>query len=58
MRLFKVQSFSFPSISSDEIFGEKLGKEKAEELAKTLVQGTWTHDYPLTPKNFKNLESQ
>ena len=32
--------------------------KQLEELAKTLVQGTWTHDYPLAPKNFKNLESQ
>jgi len=32
---------------------EKLGRAKAEKLAKTLVYGTWTHDYPLTPKNSK-----
>jgi ClpP class serine protease len=38
-----------------ELVEEKLGKEKAEELAKTLVQGTWTHDYPLTPKKLQEL---
>jgi len=36
-----------------ELTVEKLGREKAEKLAKTLVYGTWTHDYPLTPKNSK-----
>jgi len=27
---------------------KKYGTEKAEELAKTLTEGRWTHDYPIT----------
>jgi len=38
-----------------ELTEDKLGKEKARELAKTLVHGTWTHDYPLTPKKLQEL---
>jgi ClpP class serine protease len=38
-----------------ELVEGRLGREKAEELAKTLVQGTWTHDYPLTPKKLQEL---
>lgn len=38
-----------------ELVEERLGREKAEEIAKTLVQGTWTHDYPLTPKKLQEL---
>lgn len=38
-----------------ELTVDKLGKEKAEQLAKTLVQGTWTHDYPLTAKKLQEL---
>jgi ClpP class serine protease len=38
-----------------ELTVEKLGREKAEKLAKTLVYGTWTHDYPLTPKKLQEI---
>jgi ClpP class serine protease len=38
-----------------ELTGEKLGREKSMQLAKTLVQGEWTHDYPLTPKKLQEL---
>jgi len=38
-----------------ELTVEKLGRAKAEKLAKTLVYGTWTHDYPLTPKKLQEI---
>ena len=38
-----------------ELAQDKLGREKAEQLAKTLVYGTWTHDYPLTVKKLREL---
>ena len=38
-----------------ELVQDKLGREKAEQLAKTLVYGTWTHDYPLTVKKLQEL---
>lgn len=38
-----------------ELTEKKLGREKAKDLAKALVQGTWTHDYPLTPKKLQEL---
>ena len=38
-----------------ELTEEKFGRHKAEELAKALVHGTWTHDYPLTPKKLQEL---
>jgi len=38
-----------------ELTVEKLGREKAEKLAKTLVYGTWTHDYPLTPMKLQEI---
>ncbi len=27
---------------------ERLGEEKAEEVANLLTEGQWTHDYPIT----------
>jgi ClpP class serine protease len=27
---------------------EKLGEERAREVAQTLTEGRWTHDYPIT----------
>jgi ClpP class serine protease len=30
------------------LLGPKLGSERAGELAGTLTEGTWTHDYPIT----------
>jgi len=38
-----------------DLMADKLGREKAEELAKTLASGKWTHDYPLTPSKLKEL---
>jgi ClpP class serine protease len=34
--------------SVGELLSTKAPAEKAEELAKLLSEGTWTHDYPLT----------
>ncbi len=34
---------------------DKLGREKAEEVAKTLTEGKWTHDYPITVEVAKEL---
>ncbi len=31
-----------------ELLAEKFPAEKAEELARLLTSGTWTHDYPIT----------
>jgi len=38
-----------------ELTEDKLGREKAEQLARALVHGKWTHDYPLTPKKLQEL---
>ncbi|RJS90123.1 hypothetical protein CW700_01600 [Candidatus Bathyarchaeota archaeon] len=38
-----------------ELTGDRLGEEAAQRLAKELVHGEWTHDYPLTPKRLKAL---
>ena len=38
-----------------ELVQDKLGVERAKQLAKTLVYGTWTHDYPLTVKKLQEL---
>jgi ClpP class serine protease len=38
-----------------ELLVVKHPPEKAEELAKLLSQGTWTHDYPITYDAAKNL---
>jgi len=34
---------------------ERLGEEKARQLAKTMVEGRWTHDYPITVEEAKAL---
>ncbi|MGC8849520.1 MAG: SDH family Clp fold serine proteinase [Candidatus Bathyarchaeia archaeon] len=39
-----------------ELTEERLGREKSKRLAETLVQGKWTHDYPLTPNKLQELE--
>jgi ClpP class serine protease len=31
-----------------ELLADKYARENAEELAKLLTSGTWTHDYPIT----------
>jgi ClpP class serine protease len=34
---------------------ERLGDERGQELAKTLSDGQWTHDYPITAEEAKGL---
>ncbi len=34
---------------------DKLGEEKARELARVLTEGRWTHDYPITFEEAKAL---
>lgn len=34
---------------------DRLGEEKARELAKAMVEGRWTHDYPITVEEAKKL---
>jgi len=38
-----------------ELTHDKLGDEKAQELAKILTEGRWTHDYPITFEKAKEL---
>ncbi len=38
-----------------ELVEDRMGREKAEELAKTLTEGRWTHDYPITYDMAKQL---
>ncbi len=38
-----------------ELLAPKLPEEKARELARTLSTGRWTHDYPIRPKEAKEL---
>ncbi len=45
----QVRSFLF------EILKDKYGDKKAEELAKILTEGRWTHDYPITVEEAKKL---
>jgi ClpP class serine protease len=37
------------------LLGDKYSSEKAEELARVLTEGRWTHDYPITYEEAKNL---
>lgn len=37
------------------ILGDRMEKEKAAALAETLATGTWTHDYPITVKEAREL---
>src|ERR1700736_1218224 len=32
----------------EELLADKYAGEKAEEIAKLMTSGTWTHDYPIT----------
>ncbi len=34
---------------------DRLGEEKARELAKIMVEGRWTHDYPITVEEAKRI---
>ena len=38
-----------------ELVKDKIGEDKAKELAKTLTEGKWTHDYPITFEKAKQL---
>jgi len=38
-----------------ELTADKLGDEKANELAKQLSEGRWTHDFPITAQMAKSL---
>jgi ClpP class serine protease len=35
--------------------GNGMPKERADELAETLSEGRWTHDFPITPDHAKEL---
>src|SRR6266404_3532658 len=38
-----------------KILEDKVGRTKADALAETLATGNWTHDYPLTYEELKDL---
>ncbi len=38
-----------------ELLVGKLPEEKAEEVAKALTEGRWTHDYPITVEGIREL---
>lgn len=38
-----------------ELLEDKMGREKAEEVAKLLTEGRWTHDYPITYEMAREL---
>ena len=38
-----------------ELLEDRMGRQKAEELAKLLTEGHWTHDYPITYEMAKKL---
>ena len=38
-----------------ELTKDKLGDEKAREFAKVMVEGRWTHDYPITVEEARKL---
>ncbi|HET7853987.1 MAG TPA: hypothetical protein VFM04_05990, partial [Candidatus Methylomirabilis sp.] len=37
------------------ILEERVGRDRAAALAETLSQGTWTHDYPITFEEAKDM---
>jgi len=37
------------------ILSHRMEREKAEKLAETLTSGTWTHDYPITVQEAREL---
>jgi ClpP class serine protease len=39
-----------------ELLADKYPGEKAEEIAKLMTSGTWTHDYPITFERARDLE--
>ncbi|MCG6118213.1 MAG: ATP-dependent Clp protease proteolytic subunit [Aquimonas sp.] len=38
-----------------DLLVERLGKERAEEVAVALTEGRWTHDYPIMPEQIAEL---
>ncbi|WP_010480117.1 SDH family Clp fold serine proteinase [Thermococcus zilligii] len=38
-----------------DLLKDKYGEEKARELAQTLTEGRWTHDYPITVDHAREL---
>ena len=38
-----------------ELLRDKMGEERARELARLLTEGRWTHDYPITFEAAKSL---
>ncbi|MCE4619034.1 MAG: ATP-dependent Clp protease proteolytic subunit [Desulfurococcales archaeon] len=38
-----------------ELLEDKMGKDKAKEIAKLLTEGRWTHDYPITYEKAKEI---
>jgi ClpP class serine protease len=38
-----------------ELLAEKFSPDKADELARLLTTGTWTHDYPITCEHARQL---
>ena len=37
------------------VLKDKMGEEKAKEVARILTEGRWTHDYPITVEKAKEL---
>ncbi len=38
-----------------ELLRDKMGEERAWEVARTLTEGRWTHDYPITVEKAREL---
>ena len=38
-----------------ELLRDRMGEEKAKELARILTEGRWTHDYPITVEKAREL---
>jgi ClpP class serine protease len=38
-----------------ELLRDRMGEQKAKELARILTEGRWTHDYPITYEKAKEL---
>jgi len=41
--------------TAEYLLSGKMGEKKAKELAKTLSEGRWTHDYPILPDEAREL---
>jgi ClpP class serine protease len=39
----------------NELLADKFAAEKAQEIAKLMTSGTWTHDYPITCERAREL---